>query len=90
MEEPIPPLGQTWSLCMPGASWLKSSLAEKDLEVLVDAKLTVGQKCACVAKMASGILSCFSQQVEGGDPFPLLNPRDTHLECWAPQCKILI
>lgn len=49
---------------MPGASWLKSSLAGKDLEILVDAKLTAGQECARVAKMSSEILSCFSQQVE--------------------------
>lgn len=81
MEEAIPPLRQKWSLCIPGASWLKSSLAGKDLEVLVDAKLTMGQECPCVAEMASGSLSCFSQHLKGHNPFPLLNPRDAHLGC---------
>lgn len=39
------------------------------------------QECPCVAEMASGSLSCFSQQLKGHNPFPLLNPRDAHLGC---------
>lgn len=78
MEEAIPPPEQAWSICMPGASWPKSSLAGKDLEVLVDAKLTMGQEYACVAKMPSGTLSCFSQQAKGGD-LSLYSTQKTHI-----------
>jgi len=48
---------------MSEASWLKSSLAEKDVEVLVDASLTVGHCCALVTNKASGILSCFRRRI---------------------------
>ena len=38
-----------------GADLLESCSVEKDLGVLVDSKLTLGQHCALVAKMANGI-----------------------------------
>ena len=45
--------------------------------VLVDTKLTMSQQCALPAKKkANGILSCMrqcGQQLEGGDPSPLLS-----------------
>ena len=39
-----------------GVHLLEGSSAEKDLRVLVDSKLPMGQQCACVARKASGIL----------------------------------
>lgn len=35
---------------MLGASWLESSLVEKDLEVHINNKLTINQQCAFVSK----------------------------------------
>ena len=49
--------------------------AEKDLEVLVDGKLDMIQQCALTAHIANHILGCIKQcgqQIEGGDPAPLL------------------
>lgn len=43
-----------------GADQLKSSFAEKDLEVLVDTKLHIRQQCALAAKAANG---CVRQSV---------------------------
>ncbi|PKU45131.1 rna-directed dna polymerase from mobile element jockey-like [Limosa lapponica baueri] len=43
---------------MPGTMQLESRLAEKDLSVLVNNKLTMSQRCVLVAKKAKGILSC--------------------------------
>ncbi|KAK4831210.1 hypothetical protein QYF61_016047 [Mycteria americana] len=42
---------------------LESSLAEKDLEVLVDAWLNVIQQCALAAKKVNGTLGCIRQSI---------------------------
>ncbi|KAK4829071.1 hypothetical protein QYF61_002015 [Mycteria americana] len=59
------------------ATHLESSMAEKNLGVLADTQLNVSQQCALAAKKANGILGCiktkYCQQVEGGDPSPLLS-----------------
>ena len=49
-----------------GADLLERSSAEKDLRVLVDNRLTMGQWCALVAKKANDILGCIHQNVARG------------------------
>lgn len=39
-----------------GANYLENSFAEKDLEVLVDMKVTTNQQCALARKQASSLL----------------------------------
>ncbi|GAB0180047.1 mitochondrial enolase superfamily member 1 [Grus japonensis] len=59
------------------ATQLESSIVEKNLWVLVDTKLNMSQQCALGSTKANGILGCtktkYCQQVEGGDPSPLLS-----------------
>jgi len=77
------------------ATQLESSLAEKDLGVLVDTKLNVRQQCALAAKKVNGILGCIRQSIASWLKeviFPLCSALvRRHLEfwvqCWAPQYK---
>ena len=45
------------------ATQLQSSLAEKDLGVLVVTKLHMSQQCALAAKRVNGILDCIRRNV---------------------------
>ncbi|PKU44433.1 hypothetical protein llap_5265 [Limosa lapponica baueri] len=45
------------------ADLLESSSVEKDLEVLVDNRMTMNQQSALVAKKANGILGCIKKSV---------------------------
>ena len=74
------------------AGWMESSLAEKDLEVLVDTSLTMSQQCTLATKRSNSLLGYFMhccQCVEAGATFSLLSPGEAHVEhCvqrWAPQ-----
>ncbi|GAB0182043.1 mitochondrial enolase superfamily member 1 [Grus japonensis] len=62
-----------------GGEWIESSLEEKDLGILIDEKLNRSRQCALAAQKANHVLhqeKC-DQQVEGGDPAPLLPSGET-------------
>lgn len=49
--------------CVPWATQLESSSAEKDLGVLVDARLDISQQPALGAKKSDGILGCIRESL---------------------------
>lgn len=63
------------------ANWLGSSLAEKDLGVLVDTKLSVSQQCALATKNANSLLGCIRKNIVSrsrkSDYSPLFSPGET-------------
>jgi len=80
---------------MLGATPLESSLAEKNLGVLLDTKLNTSQKWAFAAKKAKGILGFMRQSIASRSReviFPLysalVRPQlEDYVQFWAPQYK---
>jgi len=78
-----------------GADLLESSSVERDLDVLVDDRLTTSQQCALAAKKASVTLGCIKRSVASRSREVLLPLYSAlvrpHLEyCihfWGPQFK---
>jgi len=69
---------------MPGAPWLESSVADKDLGVPVDTRLNISQQCA---EKANGTLARIRKIVASRLREEILAPSSaletSHLECWV-------
>ena len=61
----ILPLGQSNARCKYrlGEEWLVSSPAERDLGVLADSRLNLGQQCALAPKRVNHNLACIKQSI---------------------------
>ncbi|GAB0175971.1 mitochondrial enolase superfamily member 1 [Grus japonensis] len=68
------------------ATKLGSSLAEKELGVLVDTKFDVNQQCALAANKAIGVVGCIRQSV--ASRLREVRPNlEYYVQFWAPQYK---
>ena len=94
-QGPAPGEEQPHAPVQAGADLLGSSSAERDLDFLVDDRVTMSQQRALAAKKANGILRCIRRSV-GSRAREVLLPLCSalvrpHLQCcvqfWAPQFK---